>query len=430
MPLTLENARLFTATGAATVEDGALTIDGDALTWVGRTGEAPGDGPTIDCGGRTVMPGLIDVHAHLVYSEVRDPYSIELSKPLEAAAIDAALNAALLQRMGFTAIRDVGTRGNIAVIIRDAIAEGRLPGPRVKASKQIISVWGGLGDMHPTHIFRREQYAAALTEIVTGPWEARNAVRQQVKDGVDWVKVEASGTGFNPLCPAQRDTMSFKELRAVCEEAEDKGKPVACHAESRNSIIKAAKAGVRTIEHAIYLDQEGTEAVLENEVAICPTMGLYTAFAEHGLEHGILPEIVAAHRITHEAHLNAIRTAHEAGVTIVAGSDSGLSNFPQGGGLEEICSYVEAIGMSPEEALLSATRDAARVIGFEDTGTLERGKRADLLILNGDPTERIRVLTDPDALEAVIQGGAVVSGALPSAGGPTAGAREALSAEV
>ena len=429
MPFTLENARLFTATGAATVEDGALTIDGDALTWVGRTGEAPGDGPTIDCGGRTVMPGLIDVHAHLVYSEVRDPYSIELSKPLEAAAVDAVLNAALLQRMGFTAIRDVGTRGNIAVIIRDAIAEGRLPGPRVKASKQIISVWGGLGDMHPTHIFRREQYAAALTEIVTGPWEARNAVRQQVKDGVDWVKVEASGTGFNPLCPAQRDTMSFKELRAVCEEAEDKGKPVACHAESRNSIIKAAKAGVRTIEHAIYLDQEGTEAVLENEVAICPTMGLYTAYTEHGLEHGILPEIVAAHRITHEAHLNAIRTAHEAGVTIVAGSDSGLSNFPQGGGLEEICSYVEAIGMSPEEALLSATRDAARVIGFEDTGTLERGKRADLLILNGDPTERIRVLTDPDALEAVIQGGEVVAGALPSAGGPTADAREALSAE-
>ena len=330
MSLTLENARLFTATGAATVEDGALTIDGDTLTWVGRTGEAPGDGPTIDCGGRTVMPGLIDVHAHLVYSEVRDPYSIELSKPLEAAAVDAALNAALLQRMGFTAIRDVGTRGNIAVIIRDAIAEGRLPGPRVKASKQIISVWGGLGDMHPTHIFRREQYAAALTEIVTGPWEARNAVRQQVKDGVDWVKVEASGTGFNPLCPAQRDTMSFKELRAVCEEAEDKGKPVACHAESRNSIIKAAKAGVRTIEHAIYLDEEGTEAVLENKVAICPTIGLYTAYTEHGLEHGILPEIVAAHRITHEAHLHAIRTAHEAGVTIVAGSDSGTDELPAG----------------------------------------------------------------------------------------------------
>ena len=156
--------------------------------------------------------------------------------------------------------------------------------------------------MHPTHIFRREQYAAALTEIVTGPWEARNAVRQQVKDGVDWVKVEASGTGFNPLCPAAaRHDLARGAAGGRATRPTDKGKPVACHAESRNSIIKAAKAGVRTIEHAIYLDDEGLEAVLENDVAICPTMGLYTAYAEHGLEFGIPLEIVVTnHRRTHE----------------------------------------------------------------------------------------------------------------------------------
>ena len=320
--------------------------------------------------------------------------------------------------MGFTAIRDVGTRGNIAVVIRDAIAAGRLPGPRIKASKQIISVWGGLGDFHPTHIFRREQYAAALTEIVTGPWEARNAVRQQVKDGVDWVKVEASGTGFNPLCPPSATRCRSRSCARSCEEAEDKGKPVACHAESRNSIIKAAKAGVRTIEHAIYLDEEGTEAVLEHEVAICPTLGLYTAFAEHGsrardpARDRRRPPASPTRRTS-----SAIRTAHEAGVTIVAGSDSGLSNFPQGGGLEEICSYVEAIGMSPEEALLSATRDAARVIGFEDTGTLERGQAR----RPADPRRRTRPSASGCSpsrtpLEAVIQGGEVVAGS-PTRGG-------------
>jgi imidazolonepropionase-like amidohydrolase len=173
-------------------------------------------------------------------------------------------------------------------------------------------MWGGLGDFHPTHIFRREQYAAALTEIVTRPWEARDAVRQQVKDGADWIEVEASGTGFSPLCPADRDTMSFEELRAVVKEAEEKGRPVACHAESRRSIVKAAKAGARTIEHA--------EAVLESGAAICPTLGLYTAFATKGLEFGIPAEVVAAHRRTHEHHVEAIRKAHEAGVTIIAGS--------------------------------------------------------------------------------------------------------------
>lgn len=150
-----------------------------------------------------------------------------------------------------------------------------------------------------------------------------------MKDGVHWVKVEASGTGFNPLCPAERDTISAEELAAVVNEASDKGKPVACHAESRNAIIKAARAGVRTVEHAIYLDDEGLEAVLEHEVAICPTLGLYTAYAAHGLEFGIPIEIVTNHRRTHERHVEAIRKAYEAGVTIIAGSDSGLTNFPQ-----------------------------------------------------------------------------------------------------
>jgi len=410
--LVLTNARVFTGTGDAPLENGAVALEGSRIAWVGPAADAPA-GDVIDCTGKTILPGLVDAHAHLVYDHVRDAYTIELAKPLEEAAIDAALNAAKLLGMGFTSVRDVGTRGNIAVVVRDAVAAGRLSGPRIKASKQIISVWGGLGDFHPTHVFRREQYAAALTEIVTGPWEARDAVRQQVKDGVDWVKVEASGTGFSPVCPADRDTMSFEELRAVVEEAEDKGRPVACHAESRRSIVKAAKAGATTIEHAIFLDDEGTEAILESGAAICPTLGLYTAFAERGLEFGIPEEIVSAHRRTHERHVEAIRKAYEAGVTIIAGSDSGLANFPQGGGLEEICTYVELIGMDEHEAVLTATRNAARVVGFEDAGTLEPGKVADLLVFDENPLERIRVLTEPGTLDAVVQGGVLVSGVLP-----------------
>jgi imidazolonepropionase-like amidohydrolase len=418
MHLALVNARIVTGTGAETIEDGTILVDGDRIAWVGPAAEfEPADrglSETVDCAGRTILPGLVDAHAHLVYAGVSDPYTIELSKSIEQATVDSALNAALLLALGFTSIRDVGTRGNISVVIRDAIQAGRLAGPRIQASKQIISVWGGLGDFHPTHIFRRQQSATALTEIVTGPWEARNAVRQHVKDGADWVKVEASGTGFNPLCPAERDTISFEELRAVVEEAAEKQRPVACHAESRRSIIKAATAGVRTVEHAVYLDDEGTEAVLEHGVAICPTLALYTAYAEKGLEFGIPAEIVTNHRRTHERHVEAIRKAYEAGVTIVAGSDSGLTNFPQGGGLHEICSYVELVGMTPHEALLTATRDAARVIGFADAGTIEAGKLADLLVLRENPLDRIRTIVEADSREAVLKGGAVVSGELPS----------------
>jgi imidazolonepropionase-like amidohydrolase len=414
MAIALTNARVFTATGDPALEPGTVIVERGRIGWVGPASEEHlGDAEVIDLDGRTILPGLVDAHAHLVYDNVQDGYTIELSKPLEQAAIEAALHAAKLLRMGFTAIRDVGTRGNIAVVVRDAVAQGRLPGPRIKASKQIISVWGGLGDFHPTHIFRREQYATALTEIVTGPWEARNAVRQQVKDGVDWVKVEASGTGFNPLCPAERDTISAEELRAVVEEATEKERPVVCHAESRRSIVKAARAGVRTIEHAVYLDDEGVEAIAEHGVAVCPTLGLYTAYAERGLEFGIPAEIVTNHRRTHERHVEAIRKAIDAGVTIIAGSDSGLTNFPQGGGLEEVCTYVELLGMSEQDALLTATRDAARVIGFPDAGTLEPGKLADLVVLRENPLERIRALTEPDVVEAVVKGGEVVVGALP-----------------
>jgi imidazolonepropionase-like amidohydrolase len=144
------------------------------------------------------------------------------------------------------------------------------------------------------------------------------------------------------------------------------------------------------------------------------TLALYTAFAWKGLEFGIPEEVVMSHRRTNELHVQAIRRAFEAGVTIVAGSDSGLANFPQGGGLEEICAYVEKVGMTPHEALLTGTRDATRVIGFGDElGTLEAGKLADLLVLRESPLERIRVLCEPESLEAVVQGGKVVSGALP-----------------
>ena len=412
MTFALTNAIVFPATGEGVIEGGTIIFDSGVITWVGLASDAPEVEQSFDCTGKTVMPGFVDAHAHLIYDQVTEPYTIELARPLERAAIDAALNARRLLELGFTSVRDVGTRGNIAVTIRDAVADGRLPGPRIKASKQIISVWGGLGDMHPTHIFKREQYAAALTEIISGPWEARNAVRQHVKDGVDWIKCEASGTGFNPLCPADRDTMSFEELKALCEEASDKGRPVACHAESRNSIIKAAKAGVSTIEHAIYLDDEGIQTVLDAGVSICPTLGLYTAFAQKGLEFGIPPEIVAAHNVTHEKHVEAIRRAYDAGITLIAGSDSGLSVFPQGGCLEEVCSYVELLGLSPGQALLSMTRDAAAVVGFDDAGVLEVGKRADMVVAQGNVLGDIRKLTRDGAVEVVIQGGECVFGSL------------------
>jgi len=417
MTTALHNARVFTATGSPAIERGTVLVDGSSIAWVGPSSEAPIEGTeVIDCTGKTILPGLVDAHAHLVYNNLPDA-SFELTKSLEGATIDSVVNADKLLRMGITSIRDPGTRGNIAVLVRDAVRDGRIPGPRIRAAKQLISVWGGLVDWHPTHLFGRQQQPNLLAEFITGPWEARNAVRQQVKDGVDWIKVEASGTGANPLCPADRDTMSMEELSAVVDEATDKGIPVMCHAESRNSIIKAAKAGAKTIEHCVFLDDEGLDEVLKHNVAICPTVANYVAFATKGIERGIPPEWVAQHQKTYKRHIESIRKAHEGGATIIMGSDAGSRSFRHGENLEEICLYVELVGMTETEALLTTTRKAAQVIGLPDVGTLEKGKLADLVILGANPLERIRVLTEPGNLETVMQDGRVVSGRLPGTHG-------------
>src|SRR5262245_37699232 len=153
MGIALTNATVVTCTGADPIVGGTVVIDGDRIAWVGPAAEAPSGHEPVDCAGRTVVPGLCDAHVHLVYDYVKDTYDIELARPLEQAAVDAAVNAATLLGLGFTCGRDVGTRGNIAVVVRDAVAAGRIPGPRLKASQQIISVWGGLGDFHPTHLY-------------------------------------------------------------------------------------------------------------------------------------------------------------------------------------------------------------------------------------------------------------------------------------
>lgn len=410
----LTNATLFTATDESVIERGTVVVNSNRIEEVLRTPPPAGsDLELVDGEGLTVLPGLIDAHAHLVYNRLESA-SFELFKSVEEAMLDSILNADLLLRTGITAIRDPGTRGNIAVLARDAIADGRIPGPRVRAAKQIITVRGGLVDWHPSHLFADGQPANLLSRFISGPWEARDAVREQAKDGVDWIKVEASGTGANPLCPAHRNTMSVEELRAVIDEATDKGIPVACHAESAASIVRGAEAGARTIEHAVYLDDDGLEAIAKHGVAVCPTLANYAAFANKGLEAGVPASWVEQHQKTHKRHVESIRKLYDAGVPIVFGSDCGAVSFPHGENLEEVCAYVELVGMSEEDALLTATRNAAEVVGFSDLGTLRAGNLADMVVFSENPLQRIRALREPDKLRAVIQGGRVVSGQLPA----------------
>lgn len=375
--------------GSLAVLDGRIQAIGDQV-------EAHRGDEIHDLAGATVIPGLMDAHCHLVYRNVADPYDIELRQSVPAATVDAVFNAHVLLRAGFTTVRDVGSRANIGVEVRDAIQRGDIPGPRVQAAGQIVSSPGGLGDFQPSHIMEGATYRSGLAALVVGPHEARATVRRQLKDGVDWIKVGVSGTGFNPLCPAERSGLSEEEFHAVADEARRQGVPVAAHAESADAIRSAAREGVQTIEHAIFLEDDALEDIVRNGVTISPTLSMYRAFAEEGAAMGIPQVIVDQHKRTHESHVRSIAKAAAAGVPIVAGGDAGLTHFPQGACAREAATYVELLGMSAAQALRTLTVNVARLLGILDVvGTLEVGKIADLVAFSRDPLADVRTIS-PD----------------------------------
>lgn len=324
--------------------------------------------------------------------------------------MDAVASARRLLELGFTTVRDLGSRANIGVTTRDAISRGQIPGPRVVAAGNIITTVGGLLDGHPSHLFEGSRYHYGHGTTVSGPWEARDAVRQQVKDRVDWRKTDTSGTGFNPMCPADRDTTSEEELTAIVDEANRKNRPVAVHAESRLGVLKAARAGVRTIEHGIFIDSEGLDLILAKDIAYSPTLALYVGLADWGTDVGIPSAIVELQKSTRERHIDGVRRAYNAGATIIAGSDAGVPGFPQGGALKEVQAYVELVGMSPMQAMKSMTSTPARVFGLDDvTGSLRPGRAADMVLFRENPLDDIRKLEDGRARVAVYQSGRLVA---------------------
>ena len=388
---------------------GSLVVENGIITELGESVVRGPDDKVVDLAGGYVMPGMMDAHCHLIYRDVADPYDIELRKSVPEATIDAVTNAGILLKAGFTTVRDVGSRSNIGVEVRNAVARGDVRGPNIHPAGQILSGPGGLADFHPTHVFEDRPYRYGLGVQVIGPDQARATIRRQMKDGVEWIKVGVSGTGFNPLCPAERNGLSELEFAAVMSEAKYQGIPVAAHAESAESVRAAAFHGAQTIEHGIYIDDESLEMMVNNKVTLSPTLSMYRAFAVRGGSMGIPAVIVDQHKRTHERHAQSIRMAYEAGVPIVAGGDAGLTHFPQGNCAEEVPSYIEVIGMSPREALSTITVNIARLLGvIDEVGTLDIGKRADLLALRDDPLASPASLLDPSSKILVMHNGVEV----------------------
>jgi imidazolonepropionase-like amidohydrolase len=390
----LADARIIDGTGREPYDRGAVRITDGRIVAIGQMDSVDSGGAdVVDLEGRTIMPGMIDSHTHLTYPADQLRLStLETETSLELNAIKAGRNAHLILQMGVTTIGDGGCRGYIGPAVRDAIASGVIPGPRVVSCGPILCGTGGLGDRLPLWMEFESDHALGM--LVDGPDEVRRAVRLQVKGGVDWIKLSASGVAGSKYIDAETEDLTYEEIEAAVAEARKFGRPVHAHAHSREAVKSCAQLGVLSLHSGEFADEEGLEMMREHGTIFSPTIAWLHArlLPEYPLSADA--EFYAEARKAFESAIHAVRAAHELGVKLALGTDAS-HRFPHVPDAALELEYLVALGYTPLEAVACATGIAAEAIGRADElGTLEAGKSADVLVLDSDPSEDIRVLRD------------------------------------
>nr|BCX00736.1 MAG: Xaa-Pro dipeptidase [Bacteroidota bacterium] len=401
--LAIRAGRLFDAVDGRLQRDMVIVVRGDRIEAVVPASQIPRGVPVVDLSPYTVLPGLIDCHVHLSSdSSSVMGYFQPLQEVPAYAALRASVNARKMLEAGFTAGRNVGAADWVDVALRDAIDRGLVPGPRLQVAAHAIGITGGHCDVtgFRPDLFGREP--GIEQGIANGPEEAVAAVRYQIKYGADVIKICATGGVLSIRDPVGAQQMTYEEIRAVVEEAARHGKRVAAHAHGTEGIKAAIRAGVASIEHGSMLDEEALALMKEHGTYLVPTRLAGETVYEKA-RRGQLPPQPAAKALEIAPHMReSFRKAVQAGVKIAFGTDSGVS--PHGQNAREFRLLVEG-GMRPVDALLSATREAARLLGWEDRiGTIEPGKYADLIAVPGDPTQDITVM---ERVLFVMKGGVI-----------------------
>ena len=376
----LFNARLIDGTGKVW-ERANIQFEGDRITAV-TDREAPAtDEGAVDLGGRTVIPGLINCHAHLCLDGSPDPTLAWAQRSLTENVLVAGCHAQATLKAGVTTVRDLGGCEGVDLGLKRAINDGVVPGPRLLVSARVLCMTGGHG-----HFMGRE---------VDGPDEVRKGAREQLKAGADIIKVMATGGVMTPGIEPGSAQLTYEELRAAIEEAEKAGKLTATHAQGTTGIKNAVRAGIDSVEHGFYLDAEVVDMMLEQGTFFVPTLAALYHIIEGGLESGIPAFVVEKAKRASEAQLESVRRAHEAGVRIAAGNDGGTPFNTADNLVSELQQLVD-VGLSPAEALDGAHRSAAELLRMADqVGTVEPGKLADLVVLDADPLADISTVRQP-----------------------------------
>lgn len=389
--------------GAVIVGDGrvlehaTVLVEGERIIKVaGRNINIPKNAQKIAMDGQMLLPGFIDSHVHICFDCSPDPMASALSESQTMTTLKAANSARQTLLAGVTSVRDMGGKDGIDLALRQAINSGLIPGPRMIVSGQLICMTGGHG------------WQVGLE--VNGVDEVRKAARGQVKAGVDIVKLMATGGVLTPAVEPGSEQLTEEELRAGVEEAHKAGKKTATHAMGTRGILNALRAGIDSIEHGVYLDEEAVSLMMERDVPLIPTLSALFNIASKGIEAGIPAFAVEKTLKVKPFHLESIRMAREAGVRVAMGTDAGTPFNIHGENLGEL-KFLVGCGFSPMEAIEAGTRIAAQVLGLEkELGTVEEGKLADLILIEGNPLEDIEILAKRELIRLVMKDGKQVSG--------------------
>jgi imidazolonepropionase-like amidohydrolase len=358
----------------------------------------PQDARRIDLPGKTILPGLIDMHVHLDSSPFYEGYT-GLQFTDQFWTVQGVGNARAMLDAGFTTVRNLGSQNYSDVAYKQAIEEGRMVGPRIVPAAHSLSATGG----HCDNTFLPPSYEAKGKAVGDGPQELRARVREQRKYGAEVIKVCATGGVFSRNTEPGQQQLSEAELRAVADEARQWGLKTAAHAHGAAGIKAAIRAGIDTIEHASFIDAEGIRLAKQRGTWLSMDIFNTDYIQAEGKKNGMLEDNLRKDREVAQAQRDNFRAAHRAGVGMVFGSDASV--MPHGMAASQF-RYMVEYGMTPMEAIQAATRNAALALGRDrDVGAIEAGRFADIIAVDGDPTVDVRAL---EQVDIVIKGGEVV----------------------